>query len=164
MFYVFHGDDEYSQRETLASLIARLGDADMLALNTTRLDGGRVSLAELRHACDALPFLAEVRLVICEGLFAKTPPKSLLKELESYLPTLSETTRLVFLESQPLSDNHPILKLADSAANGYAKLFTAPQGGRWNGGCGGGWRVWAGRSRRARRTRWRQMSAVICGF
>ncbi len=134
MFYVFHGDDEYSQRETLAGLAGKLGDPDMLALNTTRLDGGRASLADLRHACDAMPFLAEARLVICEGMFEKMPAKPMIKELQSYLPTLPETTRLVFLESQPLSENHPLIKLADSAANGYAKLFGMLQGSaleRW---------------------------------
>ncbi|GAB4160467.1 MAG: DNA polymerase III subunit delta [Candidatus Promineifilaceae bacterium] len=134
MFYVFHGDDEYSQRETLAGLVARLGNPDMTALNTTRLDGGRTSLADLRHACDALPFLAEARLVICEGMFEKMPAKPLLKELEAYLPTLPGTTRLFFLESQPLAENHPIVKLAESAPNGYVKLFSALQGSaleRW---------------------------------
>ena len=134
MFYVFHGDDAYSQRETLAGLVGKLGDPDMLALNTTRLDGGRASLADLRHACDAVPFLAEARLVICEGMFEKMPAKPMIKELQSYLPTLPETTRLVFLESQPLSENHPLIKLAESAANGYAKLFSMLQGSaleRW---------------------------------
>ena len=134
MFYVFHGNDEYSQRETLAGLVAKLGDADMLALNTTRLEGGRVTVADLRQAGDAIPFLAEARLVICAGMFEKMPAKPLLKELQSYLPTLPETTRLVFLESQTLSENHPLVKLAESAANGYVKLFPTLQGSaleRW---------------------------------
>ncbi len=134
MFYVFHGDDEYSQRETLAGLVGKLGNPDMVALNTTRLDGGRATLADLRQACDAMPFLAEARLVICEGMFEKMPAKPVLKELETYLPTLPETTRLVFLESQPLSENHPLIKLAESANNGYVKLFSTLQGSaleRW---------------------------------
>ena len=39
MFYLFHGPDTYSQREFLAGLLAKEGDADMLSLNTTRLSG-----------------------------------------------------------------------------------------------------------------------------
>ena len=39
MFYLFHGDDEHSQRETLADLMAKLGDPTMLDLNTTRFEG-----------------------------------------------------------------------------------------------------------------------------
>ena len=58
MFYLFHGPDTYSQREFLAGLLAKEGDADMLSLNTTRLSG-KVTFNELQSACDAMPFLAE---------------------------------------------------------------------------------------------------------
>ena len=70
-FYVFHGTDELTRAETLANFRSRLGPADTADLNTTFLDGRRATLAELRHACDAIPFLAEKRLVIVEGLLAR---------------------------------------------------------------------------------------------
>ena len=57
MFYLFHGQDTYSQREFLAGLLAKEGDADMVSLNTTRLSG-KVTFNELQSACDAVPFLA----------------------------------------------------------------------------------------------------------
>ena len=70
-FYVFHGRDEFTRSETLASFKRRLGSPDMVDLNTAYLDGQRLTLAELRHTCDAIPFLADKRLVIVKGLLTR---------------------------------------------------------------------------------------------
>jgi DNA polymerase-3 subunit delta len=126
-FYVFHGTDEFTRTETLADFRSRLGPADAVDLNTTFLDGRRASLAELHHACDAIPFLAEKRLVIVDGLLARVAEQErLLAELAEYLCQLPETTRLVFVEENPLPDNHPILRLAQQDARGYVKRFDPP--------------------------------------
>lgn len=127
MFYLFHGDDEHSQRQTLADLIAKLGDPAMIDLNTTRFEGN-AAVKEIRNACDAVPFLAPVRLVIVSNLFAKKQPKNFLDELLAYLPQLPETTRLIFLEGTELAQNHALVKLAESHEKGYAKKFMRPQG------------------------------------
>lgn len=133
MFYIFHGKDIHSQKETLAKLTARLGDPSMLALNTTRLEG-IVSLAELRQACDAMPFLTESRLVIVADLFSAKPDTAYLRELADYLPRLPESTRLIFMESAALPQNHRLVKLAEQEESGYVKQFDLPAGGaldRW---------------------------------
>lgn len=133
MFYLFHGDDEHSQKETLAGLLAKLGDPAMLDLNTVRFEGG-VTAAALRQACDSIPFLAKARVVIVNDLFATNPGKPFLDELAAYLPHLPETTRLIFLESKPLRESHPIVKLAAQEKSGYVKLFARPEGAaleRW---------------------------------
>ena len=133
MFYLFHGADSHSQKETLAKLTAKLGDPALLDLNTTRLEGA-VSLSELRRACDAMPFLAKARLIIVTGLFATKPDTPFLKRLAEYLPNLPKTTRLVFLESAPLTAKHRIVKLAQAEKTGYVKQFDLPEGGaldRW---------------------------------
>lgn len=133
MFYVFHGDDTHSQRETLTGLQEKLDDPGMLDLNTTRFEGV-VTLPELRNACDVMPFLAQVRLVICEDLLSSNPDKAFVKDLTAYLPTVPETTRLFFLESKALRGNHPVLKLAEQDDGGYVKLFSKPEGAaleRW---------------------------------
>lgn len=127
MFYVFHGDDTHSQKETLTKLLAKMGDPDMLSLNTTQFSGV-VSLSELHHACDAMPFLAKVRLTFVEGLFASKPDKKFVDALLDYLPHLPETTRLFFLESHTLPTNHRLLKLADEVKNSYVKQFSRPEG------------------------------------
>jgi DNA polymerase-3 subunit delta len=126
-FYVFHGSDELTRAETLADFKKRLGPADTADLNTTFLDGKKATLAEMRHACDAIPFLAEKRLVIVQGLLARAVQQErLLGELAEYLPRLPETTRLVFVEDKALPDNHPILQLAQKDARGYVKRFDPP--------------------------------------
>lgn len=133
MFYIFHGEDSYSQKDMLAKLTAKLGDPGLLDLNTTRLEGA-VSLTELQQACNALPFLAKVRLVLATNVLSSKPDKSFVKELAHYLPTLPETTRLVFMESSPLPGNHRLLKLADELDTGFAKRFDLPEGSsldRW---------------------------------
>ncbi|MCA9872963.1 MAG: DNA polymerase III subunit delta [Anaerolineales bacterium] len=133
MFYIFHGEDTHSQKETLADLTGKLGDPAMLDLNTTRLDGF-VPLNQLQQASSAMPFLAKARLVIVSGLFAARPDKSYLKELAAYLPQLPETTRLVFLEAEALPGSHPIVKLAQTEKSGYEKLFKPLEGSqleRW---------------------------------
>lgn len=127
MFHLFHGQDSYSQRETLAALLAKEGDPDMLSLNTTRLDG-KVSFGELQAACDAMPFLARVRVVLVQDLFSSMPDKTFVEKLEGYLPNLPTTTRLIFLESQTLPDNHRIVRLARDNKLGYVKKFELPKG------------------------------------
>ncbi len=128
MFYLFHGKDTYSQREVLAGLLSKEGDADMLALNTTRL-GGKATFAEIQSACDAVPFLARVRVVIVEDLFAGTPDRGLMDKLEAYLPNLPTTTRLFFLESGEVPGNHRILTLAGKTAGAYVRKFEELKGG-----------------------------------
>lgn len=133
MFYIFHGDDDHSQKGTLDSLTSKLGDPGLLDLNTTRFGAG-VSFRDLRQACDAIPFLAPARVVIVQDLLSNKPSKTYLDQLADYLPRLPESTRLVFLEAQKLRDNHRLLRLAETEKNGYAKQFERPQGSqleRW---------------------------------
>jgi DNA polymerase-3 subunit delta len=145
VFYLFHGEDEFSQREQLAAFKAKLGDPSLVALNTSAFDGRTVTLGELRHACDSIPFLADVRLVVVEGWLthlasrrsgekaASDEPaassKKIIEELVTYLPLLPETTRLVFVEPKKVRDNHPVLLLAKSdPKRGIVKAFEPPKG------------------------------------
>lgn len=130
-FYVFHGSDEFSRAETLAEFKRKLGPPDTVDLNTTELDGTRVTWAELRQACDAIPFLAEKRLVIVRGLLAhiaaRTSTSSFLDRLVAYLPQLPPTTRLVFIEPAALPAKHPIIRMAQRTGLGYVKRFEPPK-------------------------------------
>ena len=72
MIILIHGPAELIRAETLAELRAGIADDETIAdLNTARFDGQHVAVAELENACDALPFLAERRLVIVEGLLRR---------------------------------------------------------------------------------------------
>jgi DNA polymerase-3 subunit delta len=135
-FYVLHGEDEFTRSETLADFKRRLGPPSTVDLNTTVLDGSRLTLSELHHACDAVPFLADRRLVIVEGLLSRLTSREgrtlpdakqkLLDDLADYLPHLPPTTRLVLVEDHALPSSPPILGLAKQAKRGYAKRFGRP--------------------------------------
>ena len=72
MITLIHGPAELLRAETLLELTASCGDdPELVDLNTTRLDGRTVSPGELENACGTLPFLAERRLVVVEGLLAR---------------------------------------------------------------------------------------------
>ncbi|UCC64173.1 MAG: DNA polymerase III subunit delta [Anaerolineae bacterium] len=140
MFYVFYGDDEFSRAEALADFRARMGDPITADLNTTYLDGRKVTFSELTYFCDAVPFMAQVRLVIVEGLLTRLTGRrsrdgkaqisgrdqEFLEALLTYLPRLPETTRLAFVEAESLTARHPVLKLAQEEKRGHAREFRAP--------------------------------------
>ena len=106
-YYVLHGEDELARSEAVKTLRDRLGPPEIAALNTTAFEASNVSLAELKNACNTIPFMAERRMVIVHGLlshlaYAKidepsTWQKQYQEELGIYLPQLHETTRLVFV-------------------------------------------------------------------
>ena len=129
MFYVFHGDNELERSELVDDFKRKVGDESVRDLNVSVLDGRKLTLGELQHTADAIPFLADKRLVIVDGLLTRlagrrttgedgdeaapsSSAKDFLNGLLEYLPHLSESTRLVFVESQSLKLTHPIVKLA----------------------------------------------------
>ncbi len=127
MFYILHGEDELARSDLVAEFKSKIGDETTRDLNVTVLDGRKVTLGELRHAADAIPFLADKRLVIVEGLLTRLTSRrgqegdeaepagsarELLKGLVDYLPQVPESTRLVFVEPRSLPASHPVLKLA----------------------------------------------------
>ena len=127
MFYILHGEDELARSDRVAEFRQRVGDETTRDLNTTLLDGRQVTLAELRHAADAIPFLADKRLVIVEGLLTRLAwsrrkgdddgepsgaSKEFLKDLLRYLPQVPDSTRLVLVEPRSLPSSNAVLKLA----------------------------------------------------
>ncbi len=64
MFYLLHGDDEFTNHEQLKKL-RQQGNFDY---NQDTYNGGEVALATITATCSTLPFLTDQRLVIIEGL------------------------------------------------------------------------------------------------
>ncbi|MCS6774818.1 MAG: DNA polymerase III subunit delta [Anaerolineae bacterium] len=135
MWYVFHGPNTIARDEALAALKARLGEADWATMNLTRLEAG-APLGDLIAACDTMPFLTEFRLVLAwnwvSGLgTAKGKAKSgdsALDKLLAYLPTLPDTTWLVFVEDEPLPEAHPLVQAARQQGHrGAVRLFDLPK-------------------------------------
>jgi DNA polymerase-3 subunit delta len=64
MFYLLHGDDEFTSREQLKKLRLQ-GNFEY---NQDTFNGGEVDLSTITATCNTLPFLADQRLVVVEGL------------------------------------------------------------------------------------------------
>lgn len=71
MLHVLIGKDDFAIRQALDGIKKGIGDAGALMSNTSVLDGRQVTLEQLRHACETVPFLSEKRLVVIEGLFER---------------------------------------------------------------------------------------------
>ncbi len=145
MYYILHGEDEFTRSEQVKELRKKMGDPQFADLNISLLDGKKVSLGELAHACDSMPFLLDKRLVLVEGLLARLEARrkkeeepgdesreeekgsALAKELIAYLEHLPETTRLVFVEPKTLAKNNLVLKHAEKdKPRAYVKEFAGP--------------------------------------
>lgn len=149
MIALIHGPAELLRAEALAELAASCGDdPELVNLNTTRLDGRTLSPSELENACGTLPFLAEQRLVVVDGLLARLaapaktkakagetpdsetgeepapePSRGNAKSILAYLDHVPPTTLLVLVEES--SAGGPALrKLQELSRDGRAKIIT----------------------------------------
>jgi DNA polymerase-3 subunit delta len=131
VYHILHGEDEFSRTEEVKRMRAAMGDPQFADLNTVAFDGRKVLLGELAHACDAMPFLTNKRLVIVDGLLTRLEPRrrkaenesgetieeevnpDLAKDLKDYLARVPEFTDLVFVEPRTLAKNNPVLKQAE---------------------------------------------------
>jgi DNA polymerase-3 subunit delta len=117
LVYLLYGLDDFSLRQKLEEIKGTLGDRESLSLNTTVLDGRRVTPAPLIDTCNTVPFLASWRLVIVEGLLdrfepAATGKRPLVSEWQAlidFLPARPPTTALVFTDSK-LTRGNPLLR------------------------------------------------------
>lgn len=124
--------DDFAGRAKLAELEAALGEPSIVGLNTTTLDGARFDLSELMAAAEAMPFLAERRLVVVRGLLGRSgdaegggrrAAKSEADEqLASYLERVPPTADVAFLESEPPPKGTLQRAIEKLAAQGRAQV------------------------------------------
>jgi DNA polymerase III subunit delta len=147
--YILHGEDEQAASEFLAAIRAKLGDSSIADMNTARLDPKGITLANLRAACMAMPFLAKRRLVILDGylsaLTARAPHGGEKDEVEDgestatgkqamhaflgFLEEVPPSTALVLLEKRKLPATNAALKWATlHAAQSFVREFSAVRG------------------------------------
>jgi len=140
MIHLFHGEDEFSLREELGALKSRLDVDDMLASNTSSLDGRTLKPAELLAVCGTVPFLGEHRLVIVEGLLdrfesrrgagKRREGKSSRENVEPWkaapaaLAEMPESTVLVFVDGE-IGASNPLLRLLAPIAE--VRAFEPPR-------------------------------------
>lgn len=88
--YLLHGVEEFVKDSAVSAVLGTVDEATR-ALNVDTLQTAEAPALTL--ACDALPFFAERRVVICRAM----PKDSDAKAILAYLPKMPETTLLLFL-------------------------------------------------------------------
>lgn len=133
LFYILYGKDDFSLQQALDDIKNELASRDMLAVNTTVLDGQQLILSQLIDACSTVPFLCPYRLVIVRGLLGRFESKptaekrvtrsrskhnSELEEwtgLADYVQQMAPTTVLILVEGELKSSNRLLKSLASQA-------------------------------------------------
>jgi len=146
MFYILYGQDDFSLNQAVDRIKIDLGEPQMLAVSTARLDGQKLALSELKENCGAVPFLSSHRLVIVDDLLGKFEPKPDKKRLSQravgkstrglgewgdlapYIEQMPSTTVLILIDGK-LGANNPLLgKLLPLAR---VEVFPLLRGKKW---------------------------------
>jgi DNA polymerase-3 subunit delta len=141
LFYILYGKDDFSLQQALEEIKNELGNKEMLAVNTSTLDGQQLRLSQLMDACSAVPFLCPCRLVIVKGLLGRLETKfgserrtarskaknnSALEEwagLPEYIKRMPPTTLLVLIDGEVKAGNRLMKSLAPLAKiKGFPQL------------------------------------------
>ena len=118
--------DSFFVAEALQELQRQVGPPEVLDANSHRFVASQAALDQLKGVCDAMPFLAEKRLVVVEGLFymfdarGRRPRRRAASSrgadtlsswdgLDSYLELIPPSTILVFLDGR-LNRGNPLLR------------------------------------------------------
>jgi DNA polymerase-3 subunit delta len=151
MWQIFHGPNALERDDAVGTIVARMkkdvGDDGIAEMNIVRIAADdRVD--DLIRAAETMPVFAETRLVLARN-FVRALERSRSRRQSSaekkgasaaagrdgarddyerliaYLPTLPDSTRLIFIEDESLSDSSALVKSAKSAG-GKVELFSLP--------------------------------------
>jgi DNA polymerase-3 subunit delta len=130
LLYILSGQDDFSLARSLTEIKKDVGDREVSAINTTTLNGQQVTLDQLKIVCETMPFLAERRLVIIEGLLERFEPRRRPSRQRKTTPAnhhdqhqlfatcitrIPDSTVLVLVESR-VTSNNPLFKLLSGKA------------------------------------------------
>ncbi len=109
MIVVLEGKDEYRLSERVSEFRLTVTPPEMSDINTTMLDGNIVTIEELLTSLSTVPFMADRRLVIVEGLLNRFGGSK--KDLGEWLnfpdllKDLPPTANLLLIEREPIPSN-----------------------------------------------------------
>ena len=109
MIIVLEGKDEYRLSERVSEFRLTVTPPEMSDINTTRLDGNIVTIEELLTSLSTVPFMADRRLAIVEGLLNRLGGSK--KDLGEWLnfpdllKDLPPTANLLLIEREPIPSN-----------------------------------------------------------
>ena len=127
--YLLYGEETFlvnSYKNRLKEAV--LGDDTM---NFSRYEGKGIDVSELIRQADTMPFFAEKRLILVEdsGFF-----KASSEALASYLPSMPDTTCIVFAESQVDKRNKLYKMVKELGYTAEMQRQDTAQLARWAGG------------------------------
>jgi len=144
LLYILWGQDDFSLYESLEEIKRSIGDQALLATNTTTFDGQDLTVEQLRAVCETVPFLAEKRLVIVNGLLERFEPKgkssrqkknalvtnqqSEYKSLSDCIGKIPDSTILVLIDNSRIGSNNRLLK--ELSAKAKVKSFPLLRGSK----------------------------------
>lgn len=127
--YLLYGEEAFLKNSYKNRLKeAMIGDDTM---NFSYFEGKGLDMDELIRLADTMPFFAERRLILIEdsGFF-----KNSCEPLIKYLPSMPDTTCLIFVESEVDKRNKLFKKVKDLGYAAEMSRQDAAQLGRWAGG------------------------------
>jgi DNA polymerase-3 subunit delta len=112
--YFLYGNDEFAISRRLKEFEADFSEPTNADMNTARLDAPTASQDELNNAVNAMPFLANRRLVTLENPSGRYTKPDQRKKFQKFIQNVPETARLVIHETmQPKEANkHWLVKWA----------------------------------------------------
>jgi len=127
LLYILQGEDDFSLTRALDEIKKGLGDPSLLSTTTTLLDGKQVTPGELRTVVETVPFLAENRLVIVEGLLGRFESRNKTRRKKSSLANGRENDAKSFAAAMADLPPSTVLVLTDGrikSANPLLKILS----------------------------------------
>lgn len=107
MLYLFYGPDDFIAAEAIAVIRQQL-PADVLPFNSSTLEGKRLKLDELARECEAMPFLADRRVVVVTNALKHLKAGKPREAVRDYLVNVPAACHLIFWEQGDLDKRNVV--------------------------------------------------------
>jgi DNA polymerase III subunit delta len=126
---LLYGNDEFAIRRRLSEFDALFTDASSASMNTARLEARTMSEDDLNNAVNAMPFLANQRLVILASPSARYATPQARKKFCEFIEKAPPTAKLVITESiEPKEEaKHWLVKWVGHAGLGLERFVLPVQ-------------------------------------
>jgi DNA polymerase-3 subunit delta len=98
MFKLYYGEDTFSIKEDISAIEKEFIAKEGSDINLSKLDGSNLNLGAFISNVNAAPFLGEKRLIIIKNLLIENSDKELKKKIASQLPSIPESSDVLFVE------------------------------------------------------------------
>ncbi|HUI87683.1 MAG TPA: DNA polymerase III subunit delta [Anaerolineales bacterium] len=127
--FFLYGNDEFAITRRLSEFGSNFADSTSADMNTARLDARMMNEDELNNAVNAMPFLADQRLVFLANPSARYAKPEARKKFLEFIGKISESTRLVIYEviDPRDADKHWLNKWAEKSKLARTQAFMLPR-------------------------------------